>query len=544
MLAEIRCEKFNQKIISFHSGLNVVLGDDKATNSIGKTTLLMIIDFVFGGNTYISNGTDIMENIGSHEFKFRFDFGAESLYFIRDTDNYKFVSICDVQYNKQNEISLEEYKKILFSKYELDFLGNNARTIIGTCSRIWGKDNYTVDKPLKTKDSKNDTAITNLIKLFNKYNFIESLENQINKIKNQNNAIRDAIKSDLIPTINKKQYENNKVELDNLSKKIEEFKKNVDDFNLDLKSLMSEELIELKNQKNSLCIKKSQLLNKIKRIENNLNSNEIKIKNKFNKLIEFFPSINMEKLNKINDFHNKISSSLKNELIKEEEQLKALLDIVNVDIDNITLEMENKIKIKNTSSYSVERLADLLTKENNLKQVNQYYEKAESNKTNLKEAKDELSTIKTNILSEISNLINIEMYNYFSVIYKNKRTSPTFSINLETYNLKRNGDTGTGSAYINLIAFDLSLFKITKLPILIHDTILFKNVEVPAFENLTKIYNSFTKQIFISIDEIYRFSQETKSILNDKKVIALDEKNTLFIKNWKLSSSQNEDTLN
>lgn len=544
MLAEIRCEKFNQKVIFFHSGLNVVLGDDKATNSIGKTTLLMIIDFVFGGNTYISNGTDIMENIGSHEFKFRFDFAKENLYFIRDTDNYKFVSVCDEHYSKQNEISLEEYKKLLFAKYELDFLGNNARTIIGTCSRIWGKDNYTVDKPLKTKDSKNDTAITNLIKLFNKYNFIESLESQINKIKNQNNAIRDAIKSDLISTINKKQYENNKVELNELSKKIEEFKKNVDDFNLDLKSLMSEELIELKNQKNSLCIKKSQLLNKIKRIENNLNSDDIKIKNKFNKLIEFFPSINMEKLNEINDFHNKISSSLKNELIKEEEQLKALLDIVKIDIENITLEMEKKIKIKNTSSYSVERLADLLTKENNLKQVNQYYEKAESNKTSLKDVKDELSTIKTNILSEISNLINIEMYNSFNVIYKDKRTSPTFSINLETYNLKRSGDTGTGSAYINLIAFDLSLFKLTKLPILIHDTIMFKNVEVPAFENLIKIYNSFTKQIFISIDEIYRFSQETKSILNDRKVIALDEKNTLFIKNWKLNASQNKDTLN
>lgn len=544
MLAEIRCEKFNQKVVSFHNGLNVVLGDDKATNSIGKTTLLMIIDFIFGGNTYISNGTDIIENIGSHEFKFRFDFGDERLYFIRDTDNYKFVSVCDEHYSKKNEISLEEYKKIIFAKYELDFLGNNTRTIISTCSRIWGKDNYTVDKPLKTKDSKNDTAITNLIKLFNKYSFIESLEIQINKIKNQNTTIRDAIKSDLIPTINKKQYENNKAELTELGKKIEEFKKNVDDFNLDLKSLMSEELIELKNQKNSLCIKKSQLLNKIKRIENNLNSDDIKIKNKFNKLIEFFPSINMEKLNEINDFHNKISYSLKNELIKEKEQLNALLDIVKTDIENITSEMEKKIKIKNTSSYSVERLADLLTKENNLKQINQYYEKVESNKTSLKDVKEELSTIKTNILSEISNLINIEMYNYFNVIYKDKRTSPTFSINLETYNLKRSGDTGTGSAYINLIAFDLSLFKITKLPILIHDTIMFKNVEVPAFENLTKIYNSFTKQIFISIDEIYRFSQETKNILNDRKVIALDEKNTLFIKNWKLNVSQNKSTLN
>lgn len=539
MLAEIRCEKFKQKIITFHKGLNVVLGDDKATNSIGKTTLLMIIDFIFGGNTYISNGTDIMENLGSHEFQYRFDFGEESLYFIRDTNNYKFVNICDKNYSKINEISLDEYKKLLFKKYELEFLENNARTIIGTCSRIWGKDNYTVDKPLKTKDSKNDTAINNLIKLFNKYGFIESLENQINKIKNQNNAIKDAIKTELIPTINKKQYESNKEELAELSKKIDKFKKSVDDFNLDLKSLMSEELIELKNQKNSLCIKKNQILNKIKRVESNLNSDDIKIKNKFNKLVDFFPNINLKKLNEINDFHNKISSSLKSELTKENEQLKALLNIVEDDINNITIEMENKIKIKNTSSYSVERLADLLTRENNLKQANQYYEKAEENKMNLKDVKEELSTIKTNILNDISNLINIEMYNYFSVIYKDKRISPTFSINLETYNLKRSGDTGTGSSYINLIAFDLSLFKITKLPILIHDTIMFKNVEVPAFENLTKLYNSFDKQIFISIDEIYRFSRETKDILNSKKVIALDEQNTLFIKNWKVNTDKN-----
>ena len=211
MLAEIRCEKFNQKIIYFNSGLNVILGDSKATNSIGKTTLLMIIDFVFGGNTYISNGTDIIENLGNHVFQFKFVFGQENLYFARNTNNYKFVYVCDKNYIKKSEISLEEYKKMLFSKYNLDYLGNNARTIIGTFSRIWGKDNYTVDKPLKTKDSKNDTAIINLIKLFDKYKFIASLENQIDKIKRQNNAINEAVKGDLIPKINKKQYDDNKI---------------------------------------------------------------------------------------------------------------------------------------------------------------------------------------------------------------------------------------------------------------------------------------------------------------------------------------------
>ena len=117
-------------------------------------------------------------------------------------------------------------------------------------------------------------------------------------------------------------------------------------------------------------------------------------------------------------------------------------------------------------------------------------------------------------------------------------TSPTFNINLDTYSLKRSNDTGTGSSYINLIAFDLALFKITKMPFIIHDSIMFKNIEVPAFENLTKIYNSFDKQIFISIDEINRFSKETIEILLNKKVVSLNAENTLFIKNWKLDTME------
>ena len=39
MLNEIICDKFNTKNqkISFHQGLNVVLGNDTGTNSIGKS---------------------------------------------------------------------------------------------------------------------------------------------------------------------------------------------------------------------------------------------------------------------------------------------------------------------------------------------------------------------------------------------------------------------------------------------------------------------------------------------------------------------------
>ena len=49
MLREIICDKFKEKKIEFYDGLNVVLGDEQGSNSIGKSTFLMIIDYVYGG---------------------------------------------------------------------------------------------------------------------------------------------------------------------------------------------------------------------------------------------------------------------------------------------------------------------------------------------------------------------------------------------------------------------------------------------------------------------------------------------------------------
>ena len=60
MLKELYCESFKEngktreKII-FSEGLNVVLGEKKdgeEHNSIGKSTLILIIDFSFGGEIY------------------------------------------------------------------------------------------------------------------------------------------------------------------------------------------------------------------------------------------------------------------------------------------------------------------------------------------------------------------------------------------------------------------------------------------------------------------------------------------------------------
>ena len=64
MLKEIYCKEFKENVktrdkIFFHKGLNTIIGESaingKSENSVGKSTLLMIIDFVFGGEQFLKS---------------------------------------------------------------------------------------------------------------------------------------------------------------------------------------------------------------------------------------------------------------------------------------------------------------------------------------------------------------------------------------------------------------------------------------------------------------------------------------------------------
>ena len=59
MLAEIRCSSFadcgtERPPVILNESLNVILGSSGGSNSIGKSTFLLIVDFAFGGKQYSS----------------------------------------------------------------------------------------------------------------------------------------------------------------------------------------------------------------------------------------------------------------------------------------------------------------------------------------------------------------------------------------------------------------------------------------------------------------------------------------------------------
>ncbi|AQR93407.1 DUF2326 domain-containing protein [Clostridium saccharoperbutylacetonicum] len=533
MLKEISCDKFRKKVLIFNEGLNVVLGDDEATNSIGKSTMLMIIDFVFGGNTYIKSNHDAIDNLGHHEFKFKFLFDEE-LYFTRSTNEYKSVSICDSNYKELEKIKTSEYTELLKRKYSIYIGSISFRDIVGRYARIWGKENLEIGKPLQYVHKEAvKKSITALIKLFDKYEEIVAYEKQIEKLTDEKKLIQEASKKNLIPKMNVTTFKKNKRTIDSMNMELEVLKKNIKELTIDVEALLSKEIFELKDIKSQLIKKKNMYESRLKRTRNNIKNKSANINSELAKLIHFFPKINVDRINEINEFHNSMTVILKNELKHVEKDIVNQMKIIEDEIVEIDKQIYEKLNMKDIPKYALDKIVEISTNIQKLNSENEFYLKEKNISEEIESAGSDFKSIKSDILLDIGNQINNKMSEINKSIYSDNRRAPALELKENNYIFKTFGDTGTGTAYANLIAFDIAVFDLTELPVIIHDLPLFKNVENPAMQNIINIYNQHKKQIFIAIDEVYKYNKEIVEVLKDKSFIQLSKDSVLFTMNWK-----------
>ncbi len=117
----------------------------------------------------------------------------------------------------------------------------------------------------------------------------------------------------------------------------------------------------------------------------------------------------------------------------------------------------------------------------------EYFETDVKIKSDLKRVKELLATEKLRILELIENIVNDRTRRYVTQIYSEERKNPTLHIGQNSYSFEVIEDTGTGKAYSNLILLDLAFLETTQLPFLIHDSILFKNIQNSAVAKLILI---------------------------------------------------------
>jgi len=173
MLKELRCAQLIDKKLEFKSGLNVLTGPDDGANSIGKSSVLMLLDFAFAGDDFIKLCSDVIDNIGIVTIEMDFVFDGYKYSFSRSTNDPKAVSF--LSEDESPEKSLEEYRNFLKKIYGFPEYGSSFRSAVNPFFRVWGKDNYNPNKPLNSFPSEPYSSIKpNLLKLFSLYGALNS----------------------------------------------------------------------------------------------------------------------------------------------------------------------------------------------------------------------------------------------------------------------------------------------------------------------------------------------------------------------------------
>lgn len=540
MLIEISCDKFKTKKrptgkIHFHPGLNVVLGNKYGANSIGKSTMLLIIDFVFGGSAYIES--DAVKELGHHEIFFTFRFMTQDFKFSRTTETPNIIQ-CYNSNGVIQKIDKDDYTKWLGHNYKLDHSGVSFRNTLSRFFRIYNKSKIEETRPLNLRESeRNADAINALLCLFDHYEDVRYYQNKLTDAKNKHAAFRAAQKFEFISSAitNQKTYANAQAKLTELRQKREDLASSNN-------SVVDTEEVKKANQTNELKRhlrdarkKLEQKKNDIHLVDLNLQLGIQPTEADLNNLLTFFPNANIEKLTKIEKFHHKIQSILKDELIETKNNMEQEIIILQNNVDKIQTCIE---QLKPSMAFSDEFLAaytELDHEISTLENECDIFIKSKELTQIKKQAKDALENHTALLLHQMEKNINDKMEKISNFISQNQDNAPILRLlKSDRYTFETPRDTGTGTNYKGMLIYDLSILTLTSLPALAHDSLLFPDISDEKLRQLLRLYASLKdKQIFIAFDRQDNLGSNISTLLNDHAVIKLGPNDeTLFGHQW------------
>lgn len=551
MLVELECPLFGSKKegifkpygkIEFHKGLNTVLGAKKADNSIGKSTFLMVIDFCFGGTDYADTRKkgNVIPYVGHHTINFAFEFNGKKEYYSRTTLDSSHVNICGADYKVQETIPLTEFNAHLFEAYQIGLPSITFRDVVGRYIRAYGRGNHDELNPLKYSTVPDAASIIALEKLFNVYAVVEHYQTDYDakdKRKKGWKTVSDLGEIIIIPK-NLTQFKQNQQEIERLKVELQVVKYRQD---ADISQEENERVGKTAALKAELKVLKRKRKRNITRLENlkvNLKEGFVPTSQEIGIPAEFFPDVNLDRLNMIENFHTQIQRILIADVTEEIANLETIITALDESIQKIESELREAGELSNLSEKKLKNIYELQKSIDTLEQANSGFETLNSLKKEVKIAKETLENAREKQLDIVQNLINQELVRYNDAIYQGKRHAPQIKFSSArsgkaTYEFGTVQDGGTGTNWKNFIIFDLSILKLTPLPVIAHDSMMLKNIADFPVDSIIQLYTQFEKQIFITFDKEESFSKETQEILQKSKVLHLyDGGGELFGWSW------------
>ena len=540
MLVEIYCDKFKtggkdgevRPPITFHEGLNAVVGDEDRSNSIGKSTLLMIIDFVFGGNDYITKCTAVQDNVKEHNICFTLRFEGLEYSFMRNTVKYNEVIKCNRQYiplKDEDPMMLDEYTVFLGKMYGIQFEGLTWRGLMSKHIRVHGRDTMDASRPLQeAKDGRQSDDIKRYLKQFERYAIVEKQINQAKVAEDEKEAFRKSVSFNHIRMASgDKEYKANETKIAELQIKENELAENSSKGLLDLNSMQAQRLSELNSILISYTRQRARVQSQLNSLRREMIEGKKTFKRSYSDLEKFFPGIEFKAIAEIDKFHQGLSKVLQDEFKESEADLATTYVMLGNEITKIKEQIVEIKNIPNVTQAVLNEYARITTELNNLQAANENYKTFDELKKTAKNYAETRDEIIARQISEIQDIVNKRMKEITTKIVRDKKLiSPVLQLEkMKSYSFETKGDDGSGAGQRGLITFDLANMEVSNIPFIVHDADLMDPVEKPILTELIKYYDSVKnqkRQAFVSFRSYEFYAEEIRPTIEKCKVIQLE----------------------
>jgi predicted nucleic acid-binding Zn-ribbon protein len=516
------------------------MGNSGGSNAIGKSTFLLILDFAFGGDSYTKSAKDVFKEIGHHQINMEFEFGGHSYFFYRLTNVPSKIMQSDDGYSTViREMSVNDFREFLFDGYKINLPYLQFNDMIERFVRIYGHNSHSEHRPLsKTIREYSMVSIDNLLKMLGKYEAIHALKEAEAEHKHTPSKTPDRSVSDLSSKIGE-----NKEKIEGLEKRQAELSKKNEDANLrawGIDQEKSKRLVEAVNEIRQLDEHRRQLASQLRAVQNNLPRNDNTASKDFTALLRFFPEADVEALKDVENFHAKINDFLRADIEDEVSRLEHLIKETDAEIELCKKQLAKSEVVETLSSRVLDEYA-LVTREmreliSENKDLTRQLEAIEA-RQKLDALFAELHANQKRAITEAQKAVNAAIAKVNKTVTSGSRPAPTLTINLEEklYEFGTLDDKSEGTTFKNLVVYDLSILKITPLPVLIHDSSIVKRIEDADFEQILNLYEASgkqRKQVFIAFDKADSYAQETVERLEAATVLHLSVGEELFGKSW------------
>ncbi|WP_124053959.1 DUF2326 domain-containing protein [Arcanobacterium ihumii] len=531
--------------IEFRPGLNLVEGGAEAENSIGKSTVLEIIDFAYGGKRFLSSdAVRLPQAVGHHPIYFTIRLSGVDFHYSRDTSRPDLIQpYIDKNWTTPagEALGIDEYLNQLLTAYGLNELGTSFRDLVGRFCRVDVSELSLLDYPLASVPQEPAAkGAAALLRLLNVYQEIEKTQRALTKAQDEKKLLNSMAKSKLSRYISiTKKAERQEAEdlLQAARNELARHKVKVDLELFEERDKAEAEQQQLRAQLRPIETSINAFRGRLAAVNATLNGESRITTDDLEHFYEYFPNANKELLETVEMYHHKLVGILREQLLEQQQLYETSIAALQAQASRVISSIHALGESVELDDEIYQESGELVATIRQYEQQIEMFDKTQAIEARRKELKAELEQAIPRKLNSLAAAINDEMREFNRALYPDtKRLPPILSFklgrNAVTYDFDHNGDTGAGNKSKNLILLDLAILQLTPLPFLIHDSALTKQIAFDPVRNLLSLYEETRhlesqadepKQVFYSFDAAKAYGETALGSVENTRVIKLGE---------------------